>query len=91
MAGNAGRWSGGGAAAVVGDLDGDRIVQEALTNALRHADATLGRVRVGYAADAVELEVRDDGRGPVTGAAGHGLVGMRERVVSLGGVLETDR
>ena len=71
------------------DLSAYRIVQEALTNSLKHADAQHVRVRVRYGRD-LELEVRDDGRG--TGEAGsgdgNGLVGMRERIALLGGRLD---
>jgi signal transduction histidine kinase len=71
------------------DLSAYRIVQEALTNTLRHARATRASVNVRWASDAVELEVVDDGRGPVGGidGPGHGVVGMRERVALLGGTL----
>jgi signal transduction histidine kinase len=70
------------------DLSAYRIVQEALTNTLKHAGAEHVRVRVGYG-NRLELEVQDDGRGPVNGAGaqGKGLVGMRERVSMLGGRL----
>jgi signal transduction histidine kinase len=71
-----------------------RIVQEALTNTLRHADASGARVNVRYAADALELQVVDDGRGSpmVNGeAGGHGLIGMRERVALFGGELTATR
>lgn len=69
-----------------------RIVQEALTNTLRHAGPTTARVRVVREADRVVLEVVDDGGGapgPLrhTGS-GHGLRGMRERATALGGSLE---
>jgi signal transduction histidine kinase len=67
-----------------------RIVQEALTNTLKHADATHAEVSLRYVADALELQVRDDGRGgaPVNGeGSGHGLIGMRERVALFGGEL----
>jgi signal transduction histidine kinase len=67
-----------------------RIVQEALTNALKHADPTTVTVTLGYRDARLELEVVDDGT--PTGAAataGQGLVGMRERVALLGGELET--
>jgi signal transduction histidine kinase len=74
------------------DLSAYRIVQEALTNTLRHARATRAEVTVRYDHGAVELEVRDDGRGSVAaeanGAPGRGLVGMRERAALLGGTLE---
>jgi signal transduction histidine kinase len=61
-----------------------RIVQEALTNVVKHAGATTCRVRVTGEDGAVRIEVLDDGRG---GAAepGHGLIGMRERVAVYGG------
>jgi signal transduction histidine kinase len=67
-----------------------RIVQEALTNTLKHADATRAQVSLRYVADALELQVLDDGRGaaPVNGdGSGHGLIGMRERVALFGGEL----
>jgi signal transduction histidine kinase len=73
------------------DLSAYRIVQEALTNTVRHARATRAEVTVRYAADAVELDVRDDGRGSPTGSAnggGQGLAGMRERASLLGGTLD---
>jgi signal transduction histidine kinase len=73
------------------DLSAYRIIQEALTNTLRHARATRADVTVSYTADAVEIDVRDDGRA-VPGSdgepGGHGLVGMRERASLLGGTLE---
>ena len=69
-----------------------RIVQEALTNTLKHAGASRADVSVRYVEDALELQVVDDGRGtdPVNGdgeAGGHGLIGMRERVALFGGDL----
>jgi signal transduction histidine kinase len=73
------------------DLTAYRIVQEALTNVLKHAGPAAATVTVGYEPDAVRIEVVDDGRG-VNGRAsggGHGLVGMRERVAVYGGTLET--
>jgi signal transduction histidine kinase len=70
------------------DLSAYRILQEALTNTLKHARATKARVRVRYAADAVELEVTDDGVGGSVGNGGHGIVGMRERVALFGGRLD---
>jgi signal transduction histidine kinase len=71
------------------ELSAYRIVQEALTNALRHADAARAEVVVRYGSDALEIEIADDGRGPANGAdGGHGLVGMRERVALHGGMLE---
>jgi signal transduction histidine kinase len=73
------------------DLSAYRIVQEALTNALRHAGGASARVVVRYEPDAVELEVADDGPGPPedpNASGGHGLIGMRERVQLFGGELE---
>ncbi len=72
------------------DLSAYRIVQEALTNTLRHARATSAEVTVRYDADAVEVDVRDDGRaaGDGQGGGGRGLVGMRERAALVGGTLE---
>jgi signal transduction histidine kinase len=69
------------------DLSAYRIVQEALTNALRYAGPARARVLVRYGAQDVELEISDDGRGP-QGGGGHGLAGMRERVALYGGTLE---
>jgi signal transduction histidine kinase len=73
------------------DLAAYRIVQEALTNALKHAGPARAAVAVRYAADALELEVTDDGRGavPAGDGHGHGLIGMRERAALYGGTLET--
>ncbi|HXR14474.1 MAG TPA: sensor histidine kinase, partial [Solirubrobacteraceae bacterium] len=72
------------------DLSAYRIVQEALTNVIKHARARRTDVRVSYALDALELSVVDDGEGDANGEApGHGLVGMRERVALFGGTLET--
>jgi signal transduction histidine kinase len=74
------------------DLSAYRIVQEALTNALKHAGPARARVRVGYAADHLDLEVSDDGPGTGTGGgSGHGLVGIRERAELYGGQLEAGR
>ena len=77
------------------DISGYRIVQEALTTALRHAHASLVEVTVRYRPDAVEVTVVDDGHGDDgrggsgrSSAPGLGLVGMRERAASLGGTLE---
>ena len=73
------------------DLAAYRIVQEALTNALKHAGPARAAVAVRYAAGALELEVTDDGRGavPAGDGHGHGLIGMRERAALYGGTLET--
>jgi signal transduction histidine kinase len=68
------------------DVSAYRIVQEGLTNVLKHAGATRADVKVSYAADELRLEVRDDGRGgSAEGGLGHGLVGVRERVKIYGG------
>jgi signal transduction histidine kinase len=69
------------------DVSAYRILQEALTNVLKHAGPARVRVVIAYDADAVELEVIDDGRGPQNGQ-GHGLIGMRERVALYDGTLE---
>jgi signal transduction histidine kinase len=71
------------------DLTAYRLVQEGLTNALKHADATRAEVLVRYGGNHVEVFVRDDGRGAgKSDGGGHGLVGMRERVLVSGGELE---
>jgi signal transduction histidine kinase len=73
------------------DLAGYRIVQESLTNALRHAGPTTATVRVTYAARDLELEILNGGRVRWDGSAprgGHGIAGMRERVAAVGGELE---
>jgi signal transduction histidine kinase len=69
------------------DISAYRIVQEALTNALKHARAARATVRLRYGADDVAIEVFDDGVGANGngGGGGHGLVGMRERVAVFGG------
>ena len=68
-----------------------RLVQEAVTNAVRHASATSLVITARTAADRVHLEVRDDGRGAAPGfREGHGLTGMRERVALLGGTLQLE-
>jgi signal transduction histidine kinase len=72
------------------DFTAYRIVQEALTNVLKHAGRARARVVVGYEENALRLEIVDDGRG-VNGRAtpgGHGLMGMRERVGMYGGSFE---
>ncbi len=70
------------------DLTAYRLVQEGLTNALKHSRATHAEVHVRYADGSVELVVRDNGNGNGNGGGGgHGLVGMRERVAVIGGEL----
>jgi signal transduction histidine kinase len=71
------------------DVSAYRILQEALTNIVKHAGPARASVVVGYGSEAVEVEVSDDGKGPVTGnGTGYGLAGMRERVELHGGTLE---
>jgi len=75
------------------DLSAYRIIQEALTNALTHANDARATVRVLCAEDVLELEISDDGDaadGPGSNG-GHGLVGMRERVAMYGGSLTAGR
>ena len=68
------------------DLSAYRIVQEGLTNALKHARASHADVTVRYGPDELQIEVRDDGEGGSTSdGLGHGLVGVRERVKIYGG------
>ena len=75
------------------DLAAYRIVQEALTNAVKHAGPAHAEVTLRYAHDQLEIEVCDDGRGPAPEGTdpGHGLVGMRERVALYGGALTAGR
>jgi len=76
------------------ELTAYRIVQESLTNVLKHSLARQAQVRVTYVEDGVDIEVRDVGRGShpppahVGSGGGHGLLGLRERTRLLGGVLE---
>lgn len=66
-----------------------RVVQEALTNVLRHAHAKRAWARLRWLPDALEVEVADDGAGgAATDSPGHGLAGIQERVLLLGGELE---
>ena len=66
-----------------------RIVQEALTNVVKHASTSRCRLRVEYRPDAVAIEIADDGARPhVSGADGHGIIGMRERATMYGGDFE---
>ena len=68
------------------DLSAYRIIQEGLTNTLKHARARHADVVIRYGTGDVEVEVRDDGRaGPAGDGQGHGLVGVRERVKIYGG------
>jgi signal transduction histidine kinase len=72
------------------DLSAYRIVQEGLTNTLKHAGPARAEVLVRYGDRELELRISDDGRGHGRGTngGGHGLVGMRERVALYGGALE---
>jgi signal transduction histidine kinase len=71
------------------DLTAYRLVQEALTNTMKHARASSAEVVVRYGDGDVELTISDDGVGGADGdSGGHGLVGMRERVSVYGGELE---
>ncbi len=74
------------------DLSAYRIIQEALTNVIKHGAASAAEVTISYCPDSVAVEVNDEGTGtppdrvppPRTGA-GHGIIGMRERVAVYGG------
>ena len=71
------------------DLTAYRLVQEGLTNAIKHAHASRAEVVVDYRDGAIEVVVSDDGKGVGNGdGGGHGLVGMRERVSVYGGELD---
>jgi signal transduction histidine kinase len=70
------------------DAAAHRIVQESITNVLRHAAATRAEVRLGYAPGALTVTVTDDGRGGSANGAGWGIKGMRERATVLGGELD---
>jgi signal transduction histidine kinase len=73
------------------DLAAYRIVQESLTNVLRHAGPATATVSVGYRPDEVVLEITDNGRAEAADASrtdGHGIAGMRERAAALGGTLQ---
>ncbi len=72
------------------DLTAYRIVQEALTNAVKHAGSVPASVRIHWAEDALELEISDRGAGSRTcedASTGHGIPGMRERVALQGGTI----
>jgi signal transduction histidine kinase len=69
------------------ELTAYRIVQESLTNVVRHAEAGTATVTVRYGRDGITVEVRDDGHGPGGGGEGFGLVGMSERAAAVGGRL----
>jgi len=71
------------------DLTAYRIIQEALTNARRHAPGADVAVELDYRPDALHLRIRDTGPGPAQGrlTPGHGLIGMRDRAALVGGSL----
>jgi signal transduction histidine kinase len=80
------------------DLAAYRIIQESLTNTIRHAGPASATVSLAWADDRLTLEIRDNGRGASANGgapdvalrgAGHGLVGMRERAMAVGGTFET--
>ena len=75
------------------DLTAYRVIQEALTNALKHAGPARAQVRIRYRPRELDLEISDNGRGTDGHAdgGGHGLAGMRERVTLYGGTLDAGR
>ncbi|MGW6904174.1 sensor histidine kinase [Streptomyces sp. NPDC054940] len=68
-----------------------RVVQESLTNTVKHAYASSAIVELDWAEDQLTLTVTDDGRGPAPGHGGHGLIGIRERAAACGGSAEAGR
>lgn len=72
------------------DLAAFRIVQEALTNVVRHSGSRTAEVRVGYGPGRITLRIDDEGpaTGTDAGGSGNGLAGMRERAAALGGTIE---
>ncbi|QFY07918.1 sensor histidine kinase [Nonomuraea phyllanthi] len=62
-----------------------RIIQESLTNVVKHAGARSAEVRLTWEAEALRVTVTDDGRGPDNGEGGQGLIGIRERATACGG------
>lgn len=76
------------------ELSAFRVIQEGLTNALKHAGRVHVTVHVCYGLRSLRIEITDDGVGapePAAPGGGHGLVGIRERVALYGGELETGR
>ena len=72
------------------DLSAYRVIQEALTNALRYAGPAQAWVTVRWREEALELEIANDGRSaPGVGGGGHGLTGLRERVALVGGTVDS--
>ena len=73
------------------ELSAYRVVQESLTNVLKHAGPATAEVRVSYLRNGLQISVHDSGAGPRPGfSTGHGLVGMRQRVALYGGSLEVE-
>ena len=70
------------------DQSAYRIVQEAVTNVLKHADRAPTTITLGYGRAALELTIADEGELRITDHRGHGLVGMRERAAMFGGTLD---
>lgn len=72
------------------DLAAFRIVQEALTNVVRHSGSRTARVRIAYAPGRLDLRIDDEGpaTGSPAGGSGNGLAGMRERAAALGGTID---
>jgi signal transduction histidine kinase len=74
------------------DLTAYRIIQESLTNAIKHAGPATATIRLDYDESALRIEIADTGRslpaGTESPGAGHGLIGMRERATSVGGTLQ---
>lgn len=70
------------------DLSAYRVIQEALTNVLKHAGGARTTVQVTYGTDALDLRIHDDGPGGAVSGSGYGLVGIRERVAVVGGTVE---
>ncbi|MFJ4682213.1 sensor histidine kinase [Streptomyces sp. NPDC091377] len=73
------------------DVAAFRVVQEALTNTVKHAYASSATVALDWTEDALTLTVTDDGRGPADTPGGHGLIGIRERAAACGGTARTGR
>jgi signal transduction histidine kinase len=76
------------------ELTAYRVVQEALTNTVKHAAGATATAHVEYATDQLRVEVTDTGGRPSDSAAtgnGHGLIGLRERLAVYGGTLHTGR
>jgi signal transduction histidine kinase len=73
------------------DLAAYRIIQESLTNVIRHARAATAQIAIAYRRADLVIQIEDDGRGVgemEPAAGGNGLLGMRERATALGGELE---